>query len=52
MIVPMLLRGEAIEAEFLPDMGMSIVSLRDSSYRVQPSRALSTKACWRSSKGG
>jgi galactose mutarotase-like enzyme len=35
MIVPMLLRGEAIEADVLPDLGMSIVSLRDSSGREQ-----------------
>jgi galactose mutarotase-like enzyme len=31
----MLLRGETIEAEILPDHGMSIVSLRDSSGREQ-----------------
>jgi hypothetical protein len=29
------LRGEAIEAEILPDLGMSIVSLRDGSGREQ-----------------
>jgi hypothetical protein len=36
----MLLRGEAIEAEILPDLGMSIVSLRDSSGREQLWRRL------------
>jgi hypothetical protein len=32
---PMLLRGETLAAEILPDSGMSIVSLRDSSGREQ-----------------
>lgn len=35
MMVPMLLGGETIEAEILPDHGMSIVSLCDSSGREQ-----------------
>jgi hypothetical protein len=33
----MLLRGEAIAAEILPDFGMSIASLRDGSSRAASS---------------